>query len=158
MASKAQVSIERRVNEAISAAIKHHQYVSAIDVLIGMQLLTQKQVDAWRKGQVPYLERVVTAGLGTITRAMRFFHQQARRGGLTPSETAYLARGSGEHRLRFSKSGNPNIERAYRTHFVSKALKEKSVARKTLRSASDISGTAEKSATQELSAGIRNSP
>lgn len=147
MTSKAQVSIERRVNEAISAAIKHHKYVSAIDVLLGMDLLTHEKVEAWRKGQVPYLERVVTAGLGTITRAMRFFHQQARRGGLTPSETVYLRRGSGKRPLRFSKSGNPNIEKAYRTHFVTKALKEKSAARKRQRSETDPSGTAEKFAT-----------
>jgi hypothetical protein len=140
--SKAQDSIERRVNEAISAAIKHHQYVSAIDVLIGMELLTQEKVEAWRRGQIPYLERVVTAGLGTISRAMKFFAQQATKGGLSPSETIYCRRGAGKHPLRFSKSRNPNIEKAYRTHYVTKALKEKSMTRKARRSdGSDIPTT-----------------
>lgn len=134
--SKAQASIERRVNEAISAALKRQQYVSAIDVLVGMQLLAPEKVEAWRKGQIPYLERVMTAGLGTISRSMKFFRQQAAKGGLTPSETVYYRRGPGKHPLQFSKSGNPNIEKAYRTHYVSKALKEKSRARKAQRSAS----------------------
>jgi len=40
MSSKAQESIERRVNFAINAAIEHHRYVCAIDVLIGMDLLS----------------------------------------------------------------------------------------------------------------------
>jgi hypothetical protein len=121
------------VNEAISAAIKHHGYVSAIDVFLGMQLLTPEKVEAWRKGQVPYLERVIVAGLGTVSRAMIFFRKQAATGGLAPRETAYLARGLSKRPLRFSKSGNPNIERAYRTHYVAKVLIEKSRARKTER-------------------------
>ena len=130
MSSKAQASIERRVNEAISAALKHHGYVSAVDVLVGMKLLAPDKVEAWRRGQVPYLEQVVTAGLGTISRAMKFFRQQAARGGLTPSETVYLTWGSAKRPLRFSKSGNPNIEKAYRTHYVSMALKKKGRAQK----------------------------
>ena len=36
-----------------------------------------------------------------------------------PSETAYVARTRDRRSLRFSKSGNPDIERAYRTHWVS---------------------------------------
>jgi len=125
MSSKAQESIERRVNLAINAAIEHHRYVSAIDVLIGMDLLTIEKVEAWRKGQVPYLERVVTAGLGTISRSMNFFRQQAIKSGLYPSETAYMSRGSGKRPLRFSKSGDPAIERSYRTHYVSRQLMDK---------------------------------
>lgn len=130
MSSKAQQSIERRVNEVISAALKHHQYVSSIDILVGMKLLTPEKVEAWKKGQVPYLERVVTAGLSTISRAMIFFRQQAKRGGLRPSETAYLTRGSNKRPLQFSKSGNPNIEKCYRTHYLRKTLEKKCASQK----------------------------
>jgi hypothetical protein len=71
------------------------------------------------------LERVVTANLSKISKAMRFFRGWARRRELKPSETAYVARSRGHATLRFSKSGNPSIERAYRTHWVSPKLSER---------------------------------
>jgi hypothetical protein len=43
---------------------------------------------------------------------------------LRPSETAYVARTRDRRKLRFSKSGNPAIELAYRTHWVSPELSE----------------------------------
>jgi hypothetical protein len=57
---------------------------------------------------------------------MSFFRKWARDRNLKPSETAYLVRTAGPRRdLQFSKSGDPDIERAYRTHFVSPELPEK---------------------------------
>jgi hypothetical protein len=44
--------------------------------------------------------------------------------GLVPSETAYVARTRDRRPLRFSVSGDPAIERAYRTHWLSPALSE----------------------------------
>lgn len=56
---------------------------------------------------------------------MAIFQSWAEGRGLKRSETAYLARTAGPRReLRFSKSGNPAIENAYRTHYVSPALSE----------------------------------
>ncbi|MGE0526654.1 MAG: hypothetical protein AB7G93_10725 [Bdellovibrionales bacterium] len=45
----------------------------------------------------------------------------------------------GQVPLRFSKSGNPTIEKAYRTHYVSKKLKAKSETKKIERSEPDPS-------------------
>lgn len=39
-------------------------------------------------------------------------------GWLRPSETVYVSWTRDRRPLRFSKSGNPNIERAYRTHWL----------------------------------------
>jgi hypothetical protein len=44
--------------------------------------------------------------------------------GLQPSETAYVARTRDRRPLRFSRSGDDAIERAYRTHWVSPELSE----------------------------------
>ena len=44
---------------------------------------------------------------------------------MKPSETAYVARTRDRRPLRFSKSGDPEIERAYRTHWVSPELSER---------------------------------
>ena len=52
----------------------------------------------------------------------RVFCERGRRlRGLRPSETDYRAWTRTRTVLRFSKSGNPHIERAYRTHWVGPA-------------------------------------
>jgi len=115
---------------AAEAALSHHRYVSPIDVLVGMGFLRSSQLEAWRHGRVPYLERVLQANLGMIMRAMAIFRAWAHARGLKPSQTVYLARTRGPRlELRFSKSGNPRIEEAYRTHYVSAALSEAKTTR-----------------------------
>lgn len=122
-------SIEQRVARAAEAALQDHGYVAAVDVLVGMGWLQPVHRDQWRQGRVPYLERVVQAGLGKISTAMRALPRWAREQGLQPSETAYVSRTSDRRTLRFSAGGNPSIERAYRTHWVSPAMSEAKRAR-----------------------------
>lgn len=122
-------SIEERVARAAAAALEEHGYVSPIDVLIAMGWLSPVHQDRWRQGRVDSLERTIQAGLGKVSRAMRALQRWAREQGLEPSETAYLARTRDRRQLRFSVSGNPSIERAYRTHWVSPALSEAKRAR-----------------------------
>src|ERR1035441_5703838 len=80
-----------------------------------------------------YLERVVVASLGKISTAMPCFRRWAKARGPEPSETGYVARTRDRRPLRFSKSGDPGIERAYRTHWVSPELSERKGARLTER-------------------------
>jgi hypothetical protein len=68
------------------------------------------------------LERVVQASLTKLSTAMRVFRRWAQRRDLVPSETGYVARTRGRRALPFSVSGAPEIERAYRTHWVSPEL------------------------------------
>jgi len=56
---------------------------------------------------------------------MKLFRSWATAKGLSPSETAYVARTPQRQTLRFSKSGNPTIEQLYRTHWVSPELSER---------------------------------
>ena len=121
--------IDRRVIRAAEAALAKRKFVTAIDVLVGVGWLEPRRVDEWRQGRVDYLERVTVANLGKISTAMRSFRRWAQARGLRPSETAYLARTRDRRPLRFSKSGDPSIERAYRTHWVSPELSEKKRAR-----------------------------
>lgn len=126
MNSKSQKSIEQRIFKAAEEALAHHQYVSSIDVFTGMGLLQNAHVQDWRKGRVPYLERVIQSSLGKTSRAMKAFRLWAEKRGLMARETAYLARTRGPKRiLQFSKSANPHIEKAYRTHYISSVLSEK---------------------------------
>ncbi len=99
--------------------------MTAIDVLVGLGWLPEASERAWRQGRVPYLERVVTANLSKTSKAMRHFRRWAEGRGLRPSETAYVARSRDRRPLRFSRSGKPSIELAYRTHWVSPELSER---------------------------------
>jgi hypothetical protein len=111
-----------RVVAAAEAALTARHYVSPIDVLVGIRWVDDGAVKRWRSGQVQYLEQVVQANLSRVSEAMKVFRSWARAKGLTPSETKYVAKTPGRQILRFSKSGDPTIERLYRTHWVSPEL------------------------------------
>lgn len=121
--------IERRVTDAAEAVLAQQEYVSAIDVLTSIGWLSPSHVDRWRQGRIAYLERAVQPNLKKVSAAMRAFHSWAENRGLKPSETAYIARTRHRRPLRFSKSGDPGIERAYRTHWVAAELPEAKRAR-----------------------------
>lgn len=121
----ARQDIQARVHRVAEQMLAEQQYVRPIDVLLGLGWLAPSHVDRWRQGRVPYLEQEVQAGLGKVSTAMLEFRRWARASGLTPSETAYVARTRDRRRLRFSASGDPKIERAYRTHWVSPELSDR---------------------------------
>ena len=127
--------LEERVTRAAEATLAEQGYVSAIDVLLRLGWLAPPHLDLWRQGRVECLERMVQAGLGKQSTAMRTLRTWATRRGLTPSETAYVARTRDRRRLRFSVSGKPDIELAYRTHWVSPDLSARKAER--LRAASE---------------------
>jgi len=81
-------------------------------------------VQEWRQGRVEDLECVTEASLGKVSEAVRLLRGWATRRGLTPSETAYVARTRDRRPLQFSRSGDPDLERAYRTHWVAPELSE----------------------------------
>lgn len=84
-----------------------------------MDLLKPAHLENWRRGRVPYLERVINCNLTRLSRLLRIlrFHVHDLR--LKPSYTAYMRWGKGpKQRLRFTKSGDPKLEKAYATHFT----------------------------------------
>ena len=123
--SGAAKSIESRVTRTAEAALADRGYVSTIDILVGLGWLSQSHVNAWRQGRIPDLESGVAAGPGKVSMAMDVFQRWARLRGLLPSETAYIARTRDRRTLRFSVSGSPPTERAYRTRWVSPDLSER---------------------------------
>src|SRR5438105_1013098 len=117
--------LEERVIRAAEAALARSHSVSPVDVLVGLGWLPETRLDEWRQGRVDALETVVSANLSKVSRSMAAFRRWAREQGLSPSETAYLARTRDRRPLRFSTSGDPEIERAYRTQWVSPELSER---------------------------------
>jgi hypothetical protein len=111
-------SLEHRVLAAANATLDRNRYVAPIDVLTGLGWLRAEHAEAWRRGRVPYLERATMASLGKLSKALRILRNWAEREGLQPSETVYVAWTQNRHQLRFTKTGDENLERAYRTHWV----------------------------------------
>ena len=92
-------------------------------------VLSKQNYEDWRFGKIPYLERVCTINLRKLSFAMHQMRSYAKKAGLQPSFTYYKRwgvkkKGGQGHKpvipLRFSKSGNEDVERWYATHFVDK--------------------------------------
>ncbi|MGV0744636.1 DUF2293 domain-containing protein [Mycolicibacterium sp. XJ870] len=116
----ARKGLENRVRRAADAALERQQYVSAIDVLVGLGWLAPPNVDLWRHRRMDALERVVQVDPGKVTDAMARLERWARERGLALSEPDY---GS----LRFSINGDTTVERAYRMRWVAPDFSEREV-------------------------------
>jgi hypothetical protein len=107
------------MNGASSKLLWQKGFISFVDVLIQMGKLTKEGHDTWRMRRIPYLERAIRLNLSQLSLLLRNLRQNAVKGRLKPSKTAYMSWGKGPKRpLQFSKSGHPRIEEAYSTHFV----------------------------------------
>jgi hypothetical protein len=114
-----------RVIRAAEDTLAAQKYVSPIDILLGLGWLDPNTLKRWRQGQIDCLERAVQANLSRISEAMRLYRAWAKGKGLLPSETHYVARTPQRPALRFSRSGDPTVERLYRTHWVSPELSDR---------------------------------
>lgn len=104
-----------RVAGVAGEIVSQQGYVSVIDLFLKIGWLTPDKLTEWKRGRVPYLERVITANLSKISRAMKEFRSWAIHSKLKVHVTVYQ---HGSHPLRFSKTGRLAIETAYRTHYV----------------------------------------
>ena len=107
-----------RAVRAIGKILARTEVVSPSDILIEMGNLSKKNYESWRNGQVPYLERVVEGSLSKANRILRIIGFHVHDLNMVPRQTVYRQWGKGKKRiLRFSKSGDPNIEKAYFRHY-----------------------------------------
>ena len=112
----------KKVNISMSKQIDERGYAAAVDVLMDIGVLSRQNYEDWRFGRVPYLERVCTVDLSKLAAVNRQMKEFANGAGLKPSFCYYKQWGRKKRSvipLRFSKRGDPNIERAYATHYVS---------------------------------------
>lgn len=107
------------MRRTIDALLGEKGVVSPLDLFLKLEKISPKLIEDWRFGRVPYLERVLQGGLGQLSFIMSTLREVARERGLKPSYTAYKRWGKGPKQpLRFSKFGDPNVERHYATHYV----------------------------------------
>ena len=108
-----------RIERAVGAILAKGHVVAPVDVLVAMQLLSAAHLEDWRRGRVPYLERVIDCSLARLSRLLRVLRMHAHDLNLVPSHTAYHRHGKGPRQaLRFTKTGDPKLEEAYSRHFI----------------------------------------
>lgn len=111
------------VSEVVAELLRAGNTVTPLDFLLRLELIEPDQVEVWRKGGLPYLERGIHSGLSRVARLLRLLREHALSLGLSPMPGKYVRRGSGpKSRLRFSKRADQASEAAYATHFVRRAL------------------------------------
>jgi hypothetical protein len=112
-------SLFPRIERAVARILAKGKVVAPVDVLVDMGLLAPEKLEDWRRGRVHYLEKVIHCNLTRLSRILRILRVQAHDLNLVPSVTTYTRWGKGPtQRLRFTRTGDPNLEEAYARHFV----------------------------------------
>jgi len=108
-----------KLGKVSSQLLKDKGYISFIDIFLKLGYLNLKDYTNWRMKKIPYLEKVIKINLSKINLIMKSVRTNCINGKLKASWTYYKAWGKGAKSiLRFSKTGNENIEKLYATHFL----------------------------------------
>ena len=111
--------LSAKTKQAIVEIINSKDFITPIDIFVALQYLKEIDIEEWRNKKVPYLEKRITGNLGKTNHVLREIAKYAKDLHLKPSNTVYKSWGAGNKvTLRFSKSGDSNLERAYSTHYV----------------------------------------
>ena len=117
--------IEESVYRNAIVLLEEKGYISPVELLVMMDRLKSKEVEDWRFKRIPYLERVIAGNLGKVNHILQTLKKFAGEQNLKPSITVYKSWGKGPKKLlRFSKTGNADLEKLYSTHYVGEKSKE----------------------------------
>jgi hypothetical protein len=117
-----------RVVRAVQSILAKGDVVTPIDVFVHMDLLRKEDVESWRFGRIPYLEKVIHCNPEKAERILRILRMHVHDLNMIPSITAYMKWGKRKGPripLRFSKSGIPRLEEAYSRHFLAPGKSKK---------------------------------
>lgn len=110
---------------AVSRVLARKDYISPIDLLQELDLLNDAQVNEWMQGRISYLEKAIKCNLIKASRILQIFRYHVHDLNMISSTTVYTKHGKGPKvTLKFSKTGNPNIEEAYSRHFLKNRRKD----------------------------------
>ncbi len=120
MANYQQDPYYARIVKAVDGLLREKGFVAPVELFIRMDLLSPESVENWRRGRIAHLERAIRCNLAKASRILRILRMHAQDLELKPSHTEYKRWTKGSRPLlRFSKTGDHNIEDAYARHFVS---------------------------------------
>ena len=107
-----------RIRRATDRILRESREVAPVAVLVRMDLLREDRLEDWRRGRVPYLEKVIDSNLTRLSRLLHILRFHAHDLNLVPLVRTYRRKGKGQEQvLRFSKTRSPRLERAYSRHF-----------------------------------------
>lgn len=113
-----------KVVRAVGEILAYSEVVAPVDVFVHLKLLSKTDLESWRFGRVPYLEKVIGCGLDKTSHILRILRMHVHDLNMIPSHTAYVRLGEGPRTpLRFTKTGEPKLEKAYSRHFLKPGLK-----------------------------------
>lgn len=113
--------LEQEVKRLVNSLRYEKGLVCAVDILQRLDYISKKDYEDWRFGRIDYLEGVCNANLSKLTLINKTIKKTAIDLKLDESWTGYNQYGKGKNsKLRFSKSGNENIEKVYATHYIDK--------------------------------------
>ena len=104
-----------KIVKVVDKILINDSEVKPLDVFFKMGMIEKKKIDLWEKGQVPYLEMVLQGSLSKLNRILIILRFHAHDLNLSPKITSYK---KGKKILRFSKSGDSNLEESYSRHFI----------------------------------------
>lgn len=111
-----------KVHNPMYRQIKKTGMAVPAQVLLDLGYLSAADLEKWHFGRIDYLERVCKVNLHKLAFIMKEIRAYARKNNLKESWTYYKRwgrKGKPAIKLRFSKSGDENIERHYATHYIS---------------------------------------
>ena len=107
-----------KIRNSIDSQIKQKGFVTVVDTFIDVGILNKQDYEKWREGKVIYLEKVCKGNLNKLSETLKEIYKYSKELNLIESYTFYCKYGKGKVKLRFSKSGQGNIEKRYSTHFT----------------------------------------
>ena len=116
-----QSELIRKVGSSMYRQVNYIGYATSVQTLMDMQILSKEDYERWRKGQIPYLEKVCHINFKKLASVLQEMKRYATKNNLKPSYTFYKQWGRKNKstiQLRFSKTGNEYMEKLYATHYV----------------------------------------
>ena len=106
-----------KVVQACAELLRESDEISPVAILMKIGNLTPRDYDAWRSGRIPYLEHAFQGSLSKANRYLRIIGFYAHDLNMVPIQRTYCQTGK-KRILRFSRSGDPNVEKSYSKHYL----------------------------------------
>ncbi len=117
-----------KIVNAVAKILIQKDFVAPIELFKVLSLLEEMKIEDWRFGRIPYLEKAIKCNLTKASRILQIFRFHVHDLNMIPSSTVYKKYGKGPKViLRFSKTGEKNIEEAYTRHFLKNEKKKKPI-------------------------------
>ena len=124
MSPRNRMPLDDRIAAAAESVLAARGSVTAIDVFGRLGWLYPGADRLWQQRRLECLEEAMQINPARVAEALATLGAWASRNGLAGREIPYLDRTPQRAELRFSRSGDPEIEHAYRTQWTSPALTE----------------------------------